>query len=152
MVKELMVINHFASAAVDSCKTHSKKKATATSERAHTCAEGGRLQVAVKACCTEAGRAFPPTPGEIRGAATNLIARAAGLPTAGEAWGAVMDSFRRTSFDQPELLGHPLVSEAIRCMGGLEVIGMSENNMADRAHFLKIFEQLQERAIRETDP
>jgi len=32
----------------------------------------------------------------------------------------------------------------------LEVIGMSENNMADRAHFLKIFEQLQERAIRET--
>jgi len=37
-------------------------------------------------------------------------------------------------------------------MGGLEVIGMSENNMADRAHFLKIFEQLQERAIRETDP
>jgi len=107
------------------------------------------LQVAVKACCTEAGRAFPPSPGEIRGAATNLIARAAGLPTAGEAWGAVMDSFRRTSFDRPELLGHPLVSEAIRCMGGLEVIGMSENNIADRAHFLKIFEQLRERAMRE---
>jgi len=60
-----------------------------------------------------------------------------------------MDSFRRTSFDRPELLGHPLVSEAIRCMGGLEVIGMSENNIADRAHFLKIFEQLRERAMRE---
>ena len=64
--------------------------------------------------------------------------------------GAVMDSFRRTSFDRPELLDHPLVSEAIRCMGGLDVIGMSENNMADRAHFLKIFEQLRERAMRET--
>ena len=61
-----------------------------------------------------------------------------------------MDSFRRTSFDRPELLDHPLVSEAIRCMGGLEVIGMSENNMADRAHFMKIFEQLRERAMRET--
>ena len=30
------------------------------------------------------------------------------------------------------------------------MIGMSENNMADRAHFLKIFEQLRERAMRET--
>jgi hypothetical protein len=34
-------------------------------------------------------------------------------------------------------------------MGGLEVIGMSENNMADRAHFLKIFEQLRERVLRD---
>ena len=108
------------------------------------------LQAAVKACCTEAGRAFAPSAGEIRGAAATLYARAVGLPTAGEAWGAVMDSFRRTSLDKPALLNHPLLVEAIRCMGGLEVIGMSENNMADRAHFLKIFEQLQERAIRET--
>ncbi len=108
------------------------------------------LQTAVKACCTEAGRAFAPSAGEIRGAASNLIARAAGLPTAAEAWGAVMDSFRRTSFNKPELLDHPLLIEAIRCMGGLELIGMSENNMADRAHFLKIFEQLRERVIRET--
>jgi hypothetical protein len=108
------------------------------------------LQMAVKACCTEAGRAFAPSAGEIRGAAADLDARAAGLPTAGEAWGAVMDSFRRTSFDQPELLQQPLVKEAIRCMGGLEVIGLSENNMADRAHFLKIYEQLREQALRET--
>jgi len=108
------------------------------------------LQAAVKACCTEPGRTFAPSAGEIRGAAANLHARAAGLPTAGEAWGAVMDSFRHTSFDKPGLLDHPLLKEAIRCMGGLEVIGMSENNMADRAHFLKIFEQLRERAMRET--
>lgn len=108
------------------------------------------LKVAVKACCTETGRAFAPSAGEIRGAAADLHARAAGLPTAGEAWGAVMDSFRRTSFDQPALIQQPLVKEAIRCMGGLEVIGMSENNMVDRAHFLKIFEQLRERALRET--
>ncbi|HEY5269300.1 MAG TPA: replicative helicase loader/inhibitor [Anaerolineales bacterium] len=108
------------------------------------------LQAALKACCTEPGRAFAPSAGEIRGAASDLHARVAGLPTAAEAWGAVMDSFRRTSFDKPELLEHPLLKEAIRCMGGLEVIGMSENNMADRAHFLKIFEQLRERAIQET--
>jgi hypothetical protein len=112
--------------------------------------EIGLLRVAVKACCSEAGRSFAPSAGEIRGMAGTLRTRAAGMPTAGEAWGAVMESFRRTSFDRPELLSHPLVMEVVHCMGGLEAIGMGENTMADRAHFLKIFEQLRERTIQET--
>ena len=103
------------------------------------------LQAAVKACCSELGRAFAPSPGEIREAAVKLHIKASGAPTSAEAWGAIMDSFRRTSFDQPETLDHPLVVKAIRCMGGLNAIGMSENNMADRAHFLKIYDQLLQR-------
>lgn len=107
------------------------------------------LQTAVKSCCSQPGRAFAPSAGEIRGVVADLHARAAGLPTGAEAWGATMESFQQTSFNQPELLQHPLVKETVHCMGGLEVIGMSENNMADRAHFLRIFEQLRERALRE---
>jgi hypothetical protein len=104
------------------------------------------LKTAVQACCAEAGRAFAPSAGEIRGMVVDLHMKAAGTPTAAEAWGAVMDSFRSTSFGRPELLGHPLVEKAVRCMGGLSTIGMSENNMADRAHFLKIYNELLERA------
>ena len=107
----------------------------------------GTLRTALRHCCSQSGRSFAPSPGEIRGAVAELQARASGTPTAGEAWGAIMESFRHTSFDQPAALHHPLIQEAIRCMGGLDVIGASENVMAERAHFLKIYEQLYQRAL-----
>jgi hypothetical protein len=105
------------------------------------------LQTAVKACCAQPGRAFAPSAGEIRGAAVQLHAQAAGLPSAAEAWGAIMEGFRHTSFDQPALLDHPLIREAVRCMGGMDRIGQSENVMAERAHFLKIYQQIYDRAV-----
>lgn len=105
------------------------------------------LTTAVRACCAEPGRAFAPSPGEIRGAATQMHAQAAGLPTAGEAWGAIMESFRRTSFNQPDLLEHPLVKEALRCMGGKDIIGMSENLPAERARFLQFYDELKEKTM-----
>jgi hypothetical protein len=107
------------------------------------------LLVAVRAACAESGRTFAPSAGEIRGAFADLKARALGIPTAAEAWAAIMESFRRVRSAQPEMLKLPIVAEAIRCMGGLDTIGMSENNMADRAHFLKIYDQLRERQLSE---
>jgi hypothetical protein len=105
------------------------------------------LKMAVQACCAEPGRAFAPSAGEIRGMVANLYAQANGVPSAGEAWAAIIDSFRRTSFDQPKLLENPTVKESIRQMGGLNSIGMSENIMAERAHFLKIYSALFDREI-----
>ena len=107
------------------------------------------LLTAVRSACAESGRQFAPSAGEIRGAFADLKARAVGIPSAGEAWAAIMDSFRRVRSEQPEMLKLPIVAEAIRCMGGLDTIGMSENNMADRAHFLKIFDQLRQRQLSE---
>ena len=107
------------------------------------------LWASVRACCTQSGRKFAPSGGELRGMAADLQARIAGLPTAAEAWGAIMQAFRQTSFDRPALLDHPLVAEAVRCMGGLTVLGASENNVADRAHFLKIYDGLREKAMRD---
>jgi hypothetical protein len=105
------------------------------------------LQAAVRSCCAEPGRAFAPSAGEIRGAAVKLHAQAAGLPSAAEAWGCIMESFKHTSFDQPELLKHPMIQEAVRCMGGMERIGLSEDNMADRAHFLKIYDTVYQQTL-----
>jgi hypothetical protein len=108
------------------------------------------LQVAVKACCTQAGRAFAPSAGEIRGMIGELLAQANGIPDAATAWGAIMESFHVVRSQRPVLLSHPLVADAIHCMGGLEAIGMSDNPMVERAHFLKIYEQLRAREMRET--
>lgn len=107
------------------------------------------LQIAVKACCAEPGRAFAPSAGEIRGMAVQLHAQAAGLPTAGEAWGAIMESFKHITSERDAMLAHPLIQEAIRCMGGIDRIGACDEDqqMANRAHFLKIYQQLYDRAL-----
>lgn len=105
------------------------------------------LMVAVKAACAEPGRQFAPSAGEIRGKLAELHAKAAEVPTAAEAWEAVMESFRVVRSQRPALLDHPLVAKAVRVMGGLDKIGMSENIGVERAHFFKIYEQLLERAL-----
>lgn len=105
------------------------------------------LMVATKTACAERGREFAPSAGEIRAAATQLHRLASGTPEAAEAWAAIMESFRVVKSQRSKLLEHPIVAEAIRCMGGLDTIGMSENNMADRAHFLKIYDQLLQRGL-----
>ncbi|GIK44018.1 MAG: hypothetical protein BroJett011_78510 [Chloroflexota bacterium] len=100
------------------------------------------LMVAVKAACAEPGRQFAPSAGEIRGKLAELHAKAAEVPTAAEAWGAVMESFRCVTSQRPALLKHPLVAKAVRMMGGLDKIGMSETIGVERAHFFKFYEQL----------
>lgn len=108
----------------------------------------GDLMIAVRAACTPGtGRQFAPSADEIRAALTGLHAQAAGVPTTAEAWGAIMESFNNTSFHQPALLDNPLVKQAIRCMGGLSVIGMSENLPAERARFLQFYDELRQRAL-----
>lgn len=105
------------------------------------------LMLATKTACAERGRKFAPSAGEIRGTAAKIHLDASGTPTSSEAWEAIMESFRVVKSQRPKLLDHPIVAKAIRAMGGLDTIGMSENNMADRAHFLKIYDQLLERGL-----
>ncbi len=100
------------------------------------------LKLAVRSCCAQPGRAFAPSPGEIIGMATSLHVKASGAPSAGEAW----EEVQRTITDMgchngtPEF-SYPLVRKAVQAVGFTN-IGMSENIMVERAHFLKIYEQL----------
>jgi len=105
------------------------------------------LKTACKSCCATPGRAFAPSPGEIIGAVTQMQAQASGVPSAGEAWAAIIEGFHHTSFDQPFMLQHPAIKEAVRQMGGMDVIGMSENIMAERAHFLKLYQAIVDREL-----
>ena len=106
------------------------------------------LQTAVKSCCAEPGRAFAPSAGEIRGMAVNLNLKASCARQAGEAWGAIIDSFHHIhpSAETQAILDNPLVRQAIHAMGGLDHIGYSEDIMVERAHWLKIYPQYLARA------
>jgi hypothetical protein len=103
------------------------------------------LQIAVKSCCAEPGRAFAPSAGEIRGMVVSLHVKAAGIPTAGEAWEEVMRAIRDVGCHNgtPDF-SHPLIKKAVQAVG-FTSIGMSEDVMVERAHFLKIYAQLVDR-------
>jgi hypothetical protein len=108
------------------------------------------LKLAVRAACTEAGRAFAPSVGEIRGIVAELRTKISGVPSAGEAWGEVIGSFERmpggnmSGGGHTPILDHPLVQKAVHCMGGYGAIGVNffDNQMANRAHFLRIYADL----------
>jgi hypothetical protein len=103
------------------------------------------LKLAVRTACTQPGREFTPSAGEIRGMVVDLMMKASGVPTAGEAW----EELRRYIGDHgsqnatPEF-SHPLVTQAVRQIG-LRQVGMSENEELTRAHFMRMYNELLER-------
>jgi hypothetical protein len=101
------------------------------------------LKIAVVQCCTESGRAFAPSIGEIRGAVAELRRVTAGVPTKYEAWQEVT-----ASFEHPERpWSHPLVKEAVDQIGWWDM-GHSENQAAERARFLDAYDRLLKREER----
>ena len=75
------------------------------------------------------------------------------LPDAGDAWTLVQLRIRQTypGHEAPEWDAPFPVRQATRAMGGVHVLRMSENPMADRAHFIKIYNQYRTRAAREVN-
>lgn len=93
---------------------------------------------------------FFPSPSEIY---QRVLDQTGALPNAGDAWGLVQariastyPGLPATDWDAP----YP-VREAARAMGGIHTLRMSDNPMADRAHFIKFYEQYRQRAAREVD-
>jgi hypothetical protein len=112
------------------------------------------LKTAVRACCAEPDRKFAPSAGEIRGAAVQWAMQADGVPTVGQAWGAVIGSYERmpggtmAGGGHGPVLDHPLVKEAMQELGGYTA-DLYENQMANRAHFFKIYEVLYDQVLRD---
>ena len=106
------------------------------------------LRIAVKAACLPGtGRQFAPSVDEIRAVVVQMVMDASGIPTAGEAWGAVIGSYSTmpsgciAGGGHGGLLDHPLLREAVRQMGGFTA-DLYENQMANRAHFFKVYQAL----------
>jgi len=87
-----------------------------------------------------------PSVAEIREKARLLTSQDA-LP-AFQAWAIVQKAFSETRWGHSPEFNDPIIAEAVRCLGWNELCN-SENQVADRAHFAKIYDQLVAR--RESD-
>lgn len=111
------------------------------------------LKVAALQCCSEAGRKFAPSVGELRGAASAIQRKSQGIPTALEAWSETREApyrdYRKYPLyrdgeifhedPNPHQWSHPLVERVARMLGWPKFPDPG-NEGVDRAHFLKQYE------------
>lgn len=112
--------------------------------------DAATVAAAVQVLATE-GREWPPPPGVVRQRACALVSR---LPTGEQAWGEIREQLRRVGSTRGMRNGsgetiqpawsHPLVGVVADRMGW-DALCMSTNELGDRAHFLKMWEQASER-------
>lgn len=90
---------------------------------------------------------WPPTISEVRKAVSET--QYGKLKEPGEAWGEVTAAIRRFGYmrEREALESMPVhTRKAVECMGW-QTLCQSEELMADRAHFLKIYELLRNRSV-----
>lgn len=87
---------------------------------------------------------FFPALAEWHQSALDLIHDKAGIPTPFEAWAEVLREMKRVgSYGEPNF-SHPLVLRTVKIFGWIDLCA-SEQPDYDRAHFVKAYQQLQER-------
>ena len=103
------------------------------------------LTVAIDQLCSESK--YLPSVAEIREKVRVLTAPKDVL-SPGEAWGVVLKRMKQYGIYEPypprpiPPIEHPFIAEAVAAIGGWYDLCTSDNVVADRAHFMKIYEQL----------
>lgn len=87
---------------------------------------------------------FFPTVAELREAALELAAPSFQHLTPEEAWGVVRLAFGKFGQYRTPKFDDPLILKAVNQLGWVELC-QSDNQVADRAHFMKIYQSLLER-------
>lgn len=100
------------------------------------------LQTVVDQCVATCK--FLPTVAEIRDKWNSLTA-ALGQPSAAEAWGEVLKEIRRVGWIGAPEFANPAIAQVVKMMGWRELCS-SENVVADRAHFMRMYDQVIERS------
>lgn len=95
------------------------------------------LTVSVQQCMAESE--FMPTIAKLREKALVLSSPVAPEPL--EAWGIVLKEITRTGFYHSPTFENPIIAKAVDCIGW-QTLCSSENAIADRAHFGKVYEGL----------
>ena len=89
---------------------------------------------------------FFPTIAELLEAVRDVQTAAEHIPLAAEAWGEVAEQIRRVGHSGKPQFSHPLVSQAVRCLGW-QTLCLSDNPVADRAHLIKTYDTLLKRDL-----
>jgi hypothetical protein len=91
-------------------------------------------------------RKFLPTIPEIRELAAEIVG--GHLPDGDEAWGEVMDQIRAVGSSASPSFSHDAIAKVVHAMGWRELCA-SDNQVADRAHFLRLYGSARQRLDRE---
>jgi len=102
------------------------------------------LTSAVEQCANESE--FFPTVAKIRNASLALTMPKHLDPM--EAWGLVLQAMHRIGFYRSPSFDDPLITRAVNSLGW-QYLCTSENIVADRAHFAKVYEQLIQREMQD---
>jgi|SRR5882724_1931257 len=86
---------------------------------------------------------FFPTIAKLREKALALSSPVAPEPL--EAWGIVLKEISATGFYKSPHFDNPVIAKAVDCIGW-QALCSSENQVADRAHFSKVYEGLMKQA------
>jgi hypothetical protein len=106
------------------------------------------LQTAVKKLMLESP--YPPVISDVRRTAIEIVHPR--RVTAAEAWGEVLGAIRKYGQYRPDAAMaslSPLTAKIVRAMGFIDLC-LSENAVADRAHFLRMYEEVAARENKET--
>ncbi|RJQ10889.1 MAG: hypothetical protein C4551_01915 [Bacillota bacterium] len=79
-----------------------------------------------------------PTISELRELATGMLPGNQ-IPTATEAWAEVKQAFAKVGYYGKPEWSHPALAKTVEAMGW-QSLCMSENDIADRAHFIRLYE------------
>lgn len=104
------------------------------------------LDATVEQCLAESK--FFPSVAELREKAFALSSTAGSLMAGWEAWGEVVKQIHAVGFYGQPSFKCPILAKAVEIIGWRELC-TSENTVADRAHFVKIYDQLVNRAIQD---
>jgi hypothetical protein len=87
---------------------------------------------------------FFPSIAELRTAAFSIIEAAHPIPTEYEAWSEVRSEIQRVGYGNPPQFDNPLTAQVVEQLGW-RYLCLSENPVADRAHFVQAYQVLAER-------
>lgn len=105
----------------------------------------GAVMAAVQSLAAE-GREFAPNPGQLRKRACELVAPA--IPDADEAWSEVVSAMALIGSYGSPTWSHPAVAAAVETIGWRRLC-LSEDSMADRAHFIRFYGSVRDRTQRD---
>ena len=71
------------------------------------------------------------------------------IPGMEAAWAEVTDNFHSTGSWGTPVFSNPIIDKAVQALGWRELC-LSENTMADRAHFFKIYENYRKRGVEDS--
>jgi len=104
------------------------------------------LDAAVKQCVSTCE--FFPTIAALRRAAAEIQIGESAYPPAAQAWGEFLYLALHYGHDHKPQINNPLMDKAIDALGWYELC-MSENQVADRARFIEVYNQYLDRERRE---